>query len=108
MKHTSGKWYAEKVEAYDNTLVYMRIKSGEKSIAFAGVYKGHNAEANAHLMAAAPELLARIKMILKSRRNNKGEAMNEVSSYVLNKAQQTIDKLGSSINRAERKLCQKL
>ena len=54
--HTKGPWKAESVKS-DGTLVYKRIKAANgKSVAFAGVYKGHDEEANALLIAAAPEL----------------------------------------------------
>lgn len=60
MTHTPGPWKLQNVIASDrHTLVYKRIiaKGIKEAIAFAGVYKGHNAEANAQLIAAAPELL---------------------------------------------------
>ena len=54
--HTKGPWKAESVKS-DGTLVYKRIKAANgKSVAFAGVYKGHDEEANARLIAEAPTL----------------------------------------------------
>ena len=53
--HTKGPWKAESVKS-EGTLVYKRIVVGNKAVAFAGVYKGHDAEANARLIAQAPKL----------------------------------------------------
>lgn len=66
MKHTPGPWIAEMVENGEGTLVYGRIKEkgSRHSLAFAGVYEGHNAEANARLIAAAPELLEACQLLM--------------------------------------------
>lgn len=61
MEHTPGPWKAESVKSDRHTLVYKRIMAGKEAVAFAGVYKEHSAEANARLIAAAPELLEVLK-----------------------------------------------
>lgn len=64
-KFTPGPWKAERIESSTKPigLVYMRIYAKDGSLAFAGVYKDKKvtkttAEANAHLIAAAPDLYA--------------------------------------------------
>ena len=54
--HTPGPWTTQNVESEHN-LVYVLIRAGDDGLAFAGVYEGHDAEANAALIAAAPDLL---------------------------------------------------
>lgn len=53
MKHSKLPWKVEGVDTHDKTLVYCRIKSEGKSIAFAGVYKGVSAVANAEYIIEA-------------------------------------------------------
>ena len=53
MKHTPGPWVAQAIKGHNNTLVYKRIVANGEPIAFAGVYKGHNAEANAEFIVRA-------------------------------------------------------
>lgn len=66
MKHTPAPWVTENV-ASGKDLVYVRIQRKEnrdKVVAFAGVYKQKDeeeAEANAKLIASAPELLEACK-----------------------------------------------
>lgn len=78
MEHTPGPWHFEKVLGSDDGLVYARINGHGKDaqVGFAGVYlkswdkrretlKLHEAEclANAHLIAAAPAMLAALEHI---------------------------------------------
>lgn len=67
-KHTPGPWAVVDVRA-KGALVYFRIDAGESRVGFAGTYlvdrvgnktkavADEEAEANAHLIAAAPDLL---------------------------------------------------
>ncbi len=69
-KFTPAPWKIKKIKSFDKTLVYIQINdNNSKGIAFAGVYKRINknnykmewdeeAEANARLIASAPEMLA--------------------------------------------------
>ena len=61
MAHTLGPWKAQSIKGDNSNLVYKRIMAGDKPVAFAGVYKHPNAEANARLIAAAPDLLEACK-----------------------------------------------
>ena len=63
-QHTLGPWIVQSVKSDRHTLVYKRIIAGREAVAFAGVYDGHDAEANARLIAAAPELLGAANMAL--------------------------------------------
>lgn len=59
LKHTPGPWKSIDVTS-ENTAVYHRIDAGEIAIGFAGIYKlkdKSQSEANAKLIAAAPDLL---------------------------------------------------
>lgn len=72
-KHTPGPWEVTEVNSGSN-LVYRKIRaakcknsSGSDSVGFAGAYEmpdQKEAEANARLIAAAPELLAACKAAL--------------------------------------------
>jgi hypothetical protein len=65
MNHTPGPWKAVDVTS-EKTLVYRRIDAGKKNVGFAGSYKQRDtteAEANARLIAAAPELLEALELI---------------------------------------------
>ena len=80
-KHTPGPWTYEKVSSSDGSLVYCRIWQGEDTLqlAFAGTYyhtrdrreggperlPASTAEANARLIASAPDLLEACKAMLK-------------------------------------------
>ena len=60
-KHTPGKWEIKPVDS-QGTCVYLRIETPEKHIGAINVYKlgaklRSEADANARLIAAAPELL---------------------------------------------------
>lgn len=67
MKHTPGPWIFEEVRGSDDkTLVYRRILNvgnvyKQKGIASTGI--DEEAEANARLIAAAPELLEACKAV---------------------------------------------
>jgi hypothetical protein len=61
--HTPGPWAAEDVRS-GKYHVYFRINAQGESAHIAGVYPHYgNAEANARLIAAAPDLLAALKLI---------------------------------------------
>jgi len=69
MKHTKGNWKITKVKNHEHHLLYCKIASNNGHLGFAGVY-GDNVkipdeecEANAKLIAAAPELLEALKAI---------------------------------------------
>ena len=70
-KHTPGPWKASTVKGFENDLVYCRIMSDAKPIGFAGVYKekyrvtGEEAQWNAKLIAAAPEMLEALQAVAK-------------------------------------------
>ncbi len=53
-KHTPTPWEALAINGSNDTLVYVRIGGPDgQGLAFAGVYKGHDAEANADLIVKA-------------------------------------------------------
>ena len=59
MKHTQGEWYVSDIPQEDGCYIYT---NNNRFSAIARVYKGNNphaaeAEANARLIAAAPDLL---------------------------------------------------
>ena len=70
MAHTLGPWKAQSIKGDNSNLVYKRIMASDKPVAFAGVYKHPNAEANARLIAAAPDLLEACKMIIEFSNDN--------------------------------------
>ena len=64
-KHTPGPWAVQDIKS-DGTMVYRRICVGNTSVGSVGAYKlpkgrEAEAEANARLIAAAPELLEAFK-----------------------------------------------
>jgi len=64
-KHTPGPWSYRDVTA-EGTKVYAKIVSGKTGVGFAGAYKilpRAEADANARLIAAAPDLLAALQKI---------------------------------------------
>lgn len=98
MKHTPGPWKAQAIKGHNNTLVYKRIVANGEPVAFAGVYKGHNTEANAHLIAAAPELLEMLKISLTYLYKAQ---LEEVETVV--PISHVTDKIEALINKAEGK-----
>lgn len=66
-KHTPGPWYSEmNVDGEINTWAF--DDPGSPRIGVAKAYKNKNAEANARLIAAAPDLLAALERVLECRR----------------------------------------
>lgn len=70
-KHTKGEWIMENP---DNRKANFVIYATEKPIGIANVYEGDEAQANAKLIAAAPEML---KAIIKAK-----EMMETVRKYM--------------------------
>ena len=62
MKHTKGKWDVAKIISGD-AVVYHSLIRADKKRSIATILQNSNAEANANLMAAAPEMLAELKMV---------------------------------------------
>jgi hypothetical protein len=68
-KHTPGPWRVEAVDA-EGTLVYHRVMSAGYRVAGVYTIRGgrglsrEESDANAHLIAAAPEMLAALEGIL--------------------------------------------
>lgn len=60
MSHTPGPWQTTDIVS-DGTLVYRRIEAAKRHIGC--VYLKDNAEADARLIAAAPDLLAALQTI---------------------------------------------
>ena len=94
--HTKGPWKAESVKS-EGTLVYKRIVAGNKAVAFAGVYKGRDAEANARLIEQAPALLAELEKITAMFKNiceynNDGWYSHQVEGDAIEDAEEAIRK----------------
>ena len=65
MKHTPGPWSYRDVTT-EGTKVYAKIVSGKTDVGFSGAYKilpEAEADANARLIAAAPDLLKALGII---------------------------------------------
>lgn len=64
-QHTPGPWRAEYTNAAKQTYVAVSVHEGANgSTAVIGQCAGPDKEANAHLIAAAPEMLAALKVAL--------------------------------------------
>ena len=108
-QHTRGPWAIERVKSPDNdTLVYARIGPvGRGSIAYSGVYgdkKGNaklsesEAEANAQLIAAAPETAQQRDefrgLLIKCYQYMTGQKPRPDAAMLTKELHETMDKIG--------------
>lgn len=66
MKHTQGNWEISKHGNYDSFGIYAEGQRNDLAIVKGGNEEGGEAEANAKLIAAAPDLLEALIMCSKS------------------------------------------
>lgn len=81
-KHTPGPWRYQDIRS-SGEHVYFRIESKNGAVGFA--YKSDNAEGNARLIAAAPDLLAALRKIATNEKLGTGDCM-EIARTALAKA----------------------
>ena len=96
MKHTNGPWEVTPVLSYEGHMIYRQIKSinanvYKSSIASTGI--DELAEANAHLIAAAPELLEALQAVDDYAKDNETKGLSVTKpSEVFDLCQQAIKK----------------
>lgn len=62
-KHTPGPWIVEKWESLNGTK-FIDVLVGFETVAKCGITDDDHAEGNAHLIAAAPEILQALKIMV--------------------------------------------
>lgn len=96
MKHTEGPWEVGDLVENDYTPRYVEVLAGGVKIIAKATYGKTDEEAatNAHLIAAAPDLLEALKAaeLLLGLQNQEGTRF----------AEETINKISEAINKAER------
>ena len=108
MKHTKGKWEASKRFDLKKNLVGISISDTEKKIGVMITYSSKQlpmdeVQANANLIASAPEMLELLKDILAEVRPEISR-VNEVAGHTIFNpvATETIDMAKELIDKAER------